>query len=335
MDAQRTAHLTNGQPPAEGKAHVHSHGVAVNMGGRLVAALVLTSLFVLGEFIAGLAGNSLALISDAGHNLTDALAVGFSLWAMSLAKKKPTPDKTFGYYRAGILAAAINAGTLILIAFFIFYEAVGRFLHPEPVEGGLLIIVAAIAVVLNGAIAFMLSAGSDDLNVRSTLVHMAGDALSALGVIVAGVGILLTDWHFLDPLVSVLIGLFILWSSWGIVREAANILMEGTPDGMNIGQLIADMSSIPGVSSVHDVHVWTIGHDRLALSAHVNTGNCTVMAASQCFASLNEMLDTKYGIVHSTLQAECAECDPNAEYCNFGLDSVTAHNHNYDHDHDV
>lgn len=334
MDAQRTAHLKDSQPAAQGKAHVHSHGVAVDMGGRLIAALVLTSLFVAAEFIAGLIGNSVALMSDAGHNLTDALAVGLSLWAMNLAKKKPSPDKTFGYYRAGILAAAVNASTLVLIALFIFYEAVSRFLHPEPVAGGLLIVVAAIAVVLNGAIALMLSTGAHDLNVRSTLVHMAGDALSAVGVVLAGVGILLTGWHVLDPLVSVLIGLFILWSSWGIVREAGNILMEGTPTGLNIGQLIADMNSVPGVNSVHDVHVWTVGHDRLALSAHVNTGNCTVMAASRCFAGLNEMLDTRYGIVHSTLQAECAECDPNADYCNFNLESAAAHNHIHEHDHD-
>ncbi len=265
--------------------------------------------------------------STAGHNLTDALAVGFSLWAISLAKKKPTPDKTFGYFRAGILAAALNAGTLVLIALFIFFEAVGRLLHPQPVEGGIIIVVAAVAVALNGAIAFMLSAGSDDLNVRSTFVHMAGDALSAVGVILAGIGILLTGWQFLDPLVSVLIGLFILWSSWGIVKEAINILMEGTPAGLNMGELISDMNSVQGVNTVHDVHVWTIGHDRLALSAHVNTGNCTVMAASQCFARLNEVLETKYDIVHSTLQAECVECDPNDKYCSFGAEGSPAHDH--------
>ncbi len=268
--------------------------------------------------------------------MTDALAVGFSLWAMSLAKKKPTPDKTFGYYRAGILAAALNAGTLVLIALFIFYEGVSRLVHPERVEGGIIIVVAAIAAVLNGAIAFMLSAGSNDLNVRSTFVHMAGDALSAVGVIIAGVGILLTGWQFLDPLSSLFIGLFILWSSWGIVRETVNILMEGTPAGLNMGQLIADMNSVEGVNTVHDVHVWTIGNDRFALSAHVNTGNCTVMAASQYFVRLNELLETKYDIVHSTLQAECAECDPNDQYCSFGADGVGSkmdHGHTHEHDH--
>jgi cobalt-zinc-cadmium efflux system protein len=292
------------------------------MRWRLIAALAITSLFVMGEFVAGLMGNSLALQSDAGHNLADALAIGFSLWAVTLEKRKPTPGKTFGYYRAGILAAAVNAGTLVLIALFIFYESIVRFLNPEPVAGGLLIVVAAIAVLVNGVIAFMLNPGSDDINIRSAFIHMLGDALSAFGVIVAGAAILLTGWYFLDPLVSVLIGLFILWSSWGIVREAVNILMEGTPEGLNMGRLITDMNAVPGVNSVHDVHVWTIGHDRLALSAHVDTGNCTVMAASQCFVRLNEMLETRYGIVHSTLQAECAECDPNSEYCNFSLDKV-------------
>lgn len=331
MDAKRTAHLQDKRPAASG----HAHGVAPNMGGRLVAALVLTSIFVVGEFIAGLASHSLALISDAGHNLTDALAVAFSLWAMSLAKKKPTPDKTFGYFRAGILAAALNAGTLVLIALFIFYEGVQRLLHPEPVEGGIIIVVAAVAVALNGALAFMLSAGSSDINVRSAFVHMAGDAVSAVGVIIAGIGILLTGWTVLDPLVSFLIALFILWSSWGIVKEAVNILMEGTPAGLNMAGLIADMDAVPGVTSVHDVHVWTIGHAKLALSAHVNTGNCTVMQASQVFASLNQVLEQKYDIVHSTLQAECAECDPNAEYCSFSLDGAQGRDHAHDHGDEV
>lgn len=328
MDAQQTAHLKD-KPLAGAGGHGHVHGAPTNMGGKLVAALVLTALFVVGEFVAGLVSHSLALISDAGHNLTDALAIGFSLWAINLANKKPTPEKTFGYYRAGILAAALNAGTLVLIALFIFYEGIGRLLHPVPVEGGVIIVVAAIAVALNGAIAFVLSAGSADLNVRSTFVHMAGDALSAVGVIIAGVGILLTGWQFLDPLVSFLIALFILWSSWGIVKEAVNILMEGTPAGLNMGQLIADMNSVAGVNTVHDVHVWTIGHDRQTLSAHINTGNCTVMAASQCFARLNQMLETKYDIVHSTLQAECVECNPNEQYCKLGETGAPSHDHDH------
>ncbi len=326
MDAQRTAYLKD-NPPAAGSGAAeseHSHGVMTNMGGKLVAALVLTSLFVVGEFVAGLAAHSLALIADAGHNLTDALAIGFSLWAISLAKRRPTPAKTFGYYRAGILAAALNSGTLILIALFIFYEGVSRLLQPEPVQGSIIIVVAAIAVVLNGAIALMLSAGAEDINVRSTFVHMAGDALSALGVIVAGAGILLTGWPFLDPLVSFLIGLFIMWSALGIVKEAVNVLMEGTPSGLNMGQLIADMNAVPGVNTVHDVHVWTIGHDKRALSAHVDTGNCTVAAASGCFAELTAMLATAYDITHSTLQAECSECRPDEEYCSLRVEGADA-----------
>ena len=282
------------------------------MGGRLLASLILTALFVVGEFVAGLFASSLALVSDAGHNLTDALAVGFSLYALYLARKKPTPDKTFGYYRAGILAAALNAGTLVLIALFIFYEAVHRFLNPEQVSAGIVVAVAAVALVLNSVIALLLRAGSGDLNVRAAFLHMMGDAISSVGVIVAGIIILLTGWVVVDPLISVLIGLFILWSSWGIIKEAVNILMEGTPSNLNMSTLIGDMNKVPGVTSVHDVHVWTIGHDRLALSAHVNTGNCTIFQASQVFTQLNKMLETDYNIVHSTLQAECEDCDPNS-----------------------
>lgn len=321
MDAKQTAHVGKSSQQKKG-GHSHSHAAPANMGGRLVVALVLTALFVVGEFIAGLFANSLALISDAGHNLSDALALGLSFGAMQLARRRPTPDKTFGFFRAGILAAALNAGTLVLIALFIFYEALQRFLQPQPVEGGIIIVVAAVAMLLNAAIALSLRAGSDDINVRSAFIHMLGDAISAFGVILAGIGILLTGWQVLDPLVSVLIGLFILWSSWGIVKEAANILMEGTPEGLNVRDLIADMNSVEGVQSVHDVHVWTIGHDKRALSAHVNTGNCSVMAASQVFDRLNQLLETRYDIVHSTLQPECLECDPNARYCSLSLDEV-------------
>jgi cobalt-zinc-cadmium efflux system protein len=190
-------------------------------------------------------------------------------------------------------------------------------INPEPVQGWIIIIVAAVAVVLNTGIALTLRAGSSDINIRSTFVHMMGDAISAFGVIIAGVAILLTGWQFLDPLVSFLIGLFILWSSWGIIKEAVNVLMEGTPPGVNLGDLIADMSKIEGVQSIHDLHVWTIGHDKLALSAHVNTGNCSVLRASELFIELNELLEVKYDIVHSTLQPECIDCDPNDRYCSF------------------
>lgn len=326
MDAQKTAHL-RGNSAGDKEGHVHSHGVATDMDGRLIVSLVLTLLFVVGEFIAGIFSHSLALVSDSGHNLSDALAVGFSLYALYLTKRKPDPDKTFGYYRAGILAAALNAGTLVLIAIFIFYEAIQRFLNPEPVAGGIVTLVALVALVLNTGIALALRAGSGDLNIKAAYIHMAGDAISSVGVILAGIIILLTGWTVVDPLVSILIGMFILWSSYGIIREAVNILMEGTPSQVNMGDLIEEMNSVPGVQSLHDVHVWTIGHDKLALSAHVVTGNCSVLRASEMFTELNEILETKYDIVHSTLQPECNECDPNAKYCSLHDGDHSGHDH--------
>lgn len=292
------------------------------MTGRLVVALTLTSFFVAGEFVAGLLSHSLALISDAGHNLTDALAVGFSLWAIRISRQTPTPGKTFGYRRAGVLAAALNAATLVLIALFIFYEGIRRLVQPEQVQGWPVVIVAVIAALLNAFIAFSLKAGAEDLNVRSAFVHMLGDAVSAVGVIIAGIGILLIGWQALDPLVSFVIALFILWSSWSILKEVVNILMEGTPVGLNLANVIADMTAVPSVESVHDVHVWTIGQDMLALSGHVKTSNCRVSEASQVIADVNRVLESKYHIVHSTLQPECDECDPNEQYCSLHVDKA-------------
>ncbi len=305
---------------SHGHAHEH-HRVPTGRDGRVGLvfrlSLIFTALFVLVEFGAGLWSNSLALISDAGHNLTDVLALAFSWFALVVARRSPNYNKTYGYHRAGILAASLNAATLILIAFYIFYEGVQRLLHPEPVAGLIVIIVASIALVLNLGIALALqSSAKDDLNVRSAFIHILGDALSSVGVIVAGLATLLTGWAIFDPVISMLIGLFIVWSSWGIVKEATNILLEGSPLGLDMVRLIRDLMLIEGVKSVHDLHVWTIGGNFRALSCHILTDNTSLQEANATIQAIKTMLVERYDIRHATLELECEKCDlPDEVYC--------------------
>ncbi len=308
------AHTDDGHNHPPGHNHVHLPAGGASL--RLKVGLVLTLLFVIAEFGTGLWSGSLALVSDAGHNLTDALALGFSLWALSITRRAPNYNKTYGYHRAGILAAVINASTLVVIALFIFFEAAQRLLNPVPVAGWTMAGVAAVALLLNATIAFSLhQTAHSDLNVRSAFIHMMGDALSSVGVMVAGVGIALTGWLALDPLISILIGLFIVWSSWGIIKEATNILMEASPPGLDMDKLLVDMSHETKVRQIHDLHVWTIGSDFAALSCHVQTDNCTLEEANATVQNLNQMLRDKYDIRHATLQVEYQGCGQQREFC--------------------
>ena len=324
------AHSRNSAHSHSGDSHNHSehiHGLHSNqlvndengVGWKLKLGLALTLLFVLIEFGAGWWSHSLALISDAGHNLTDALALGFSLWALNLARRAPNYNKTYGYHRAGILAAIFNATTLVVIALYIFYEAVGRLLQPEPVQGWTMAGVAAVALLINATIALSLQhSAHSDLNVRSAFIHMLGDALSSVGVILAGIAIALTGWLALDPLVSILIGLFILWSSWGVMKEATNILLEASPQNLDMDNLMADLKKQPNVRAVHDLHVWTIGSGFQVLSCHIMTNNCTMDEANSTVQNLNQMLESKYEIRHATLQLEYRGCQAKDSYCAMG-----------------
>lgn len=301
--------------------HSHDHHVVVDASGRVGlifrVSLILTALFVALEFGAGLWSNSLALISDAGHNLTDGLALAFSWFALVMARRSPNYSKTYGYHRAGILAATLNAVTLILIALYVFYEGIQRLLHPEPVEGQFVIVVASVGLALNSAIAFALSrASKEDLNVRSAFLHLVGDALASAGAILAGVLTLLTGQLYFDPLISILIGLFILWSSWGVMKEATNILLEGIPAGLDMVSLMRDLMAIPEVKSVHDLHVWTISGNFRALSCHVLTDITGLHEANALVHQIKEMLIDDYNIRHATIEIECHNCVlPDEIYC--------------------
>lgn len=276
---------------------------------RLLIALSITGLMTLVEVVGGLLSNSLALLSDAGHMFTDTLALGLSLFALNLAKRPADENRTFGYLRAEILAALINGMILILISGFICYEAYQRFIGPPEVHGGPMLVIAAIGLIANLAGISVLHAGSrENLNVRSAFLHMWGDTISSLGVIIAGIIILVAGWNIADPIISILIGMIILRGAIRLVWESVNILLEAVPKHLGTSLIIEEIKNISGLRDVHDVHVWTITSGVYALSAHLLIEDQMVSRTAEISEQVNEMLHRKFGIGHSTLQLECEEC---------------------------
>jgi cobalt-zinc-cadmium efflux system protein len=287
----------------------HTHTVPAPTGCYLVLGLVLTLAFVAAETVAGYFANSLALLSDAGHNFADALALLFSWYALRVSRRPADPQRTFGSYRAGILAALVNAVSLVVMALFIFWEAVQRLRSPEPVASGPMIVVAAVAVVLNATISVWLHGGAQqDLNVRSAYLHMLGDAVSALGVVVAGVLVVLTGATAADPVASLLIGGLILWSSWGILTEAVNVLMEAAPKHLDVTKLAESIEGSDGVLNVHDLHVWTVGSGFVACSCHIVVAEQCVRSGQQVQRAVADMLRERFGVAHTTIQVEVEAC---------------------------
>ena len=300
-------------------SHIHFTDLTKQTGRRMALSLVITLIFVFIEVAAGLFSNSLALLTDAAHNFTDVLALAFSWWALRLTSQPASHQRTYGYHRAGILAALVNSTTLVIIALGIFYEAYQRFIHPPEVQADVLIGVGVIAVLINVVTALLVRRGAEsDLNIRAAFLHLMGDVLATIGAVIAGVIIRFTNWNWLDPLVSILIGLLIVWSAWSILREAVDILMESTPTDIDMSALIRDINSVDGVRGVHDLHVWSITRNMRTLSAHVVTGDLTISEGASIETRVNEVLYHKYNVNHATLQLECDDCVPNMLYCAFG-----------------
>src|ERR1700745_1428218 len=259
------------EPVNLNRMHVHaSHGGGEKTSEVLRVSLFVTLAYIVLLVIAGLRSHSLALLSEAGHNLSDFLALLLSLVAVYLQARPPSATKTYGYHRAGVLAALINAASLVIISFLIFYEAFRRVQHPQPVHAGLMMWVAGAGVVMNGVIALLLLRSGGDINIRSALLHEVGDTLSTAAVIVGGWVILQTGQYWVDSVLSVGIGVLILWSGFGIVRETLNILLEGTPRGMKLEKIELAIRTVAGVNDVHDLHVWSIGSETHALSCHIS-----------------------------------------------------------------
>jgi cobalt-zinc-cadmium efflux system protein len=298
-------------------SHSHSHfgGAGSQTSSRLLLSLGLTALFVVFEAAAGILGNSLALLTDAAHNLTDVIALALSWQALRLAARPANANKTFGYHRAGILVALVNSTTLVVIALGIFYEAYRRFSAPPAVNPEILVGVGLVAFIINLVTAWMVKAGSEhDLNLRSAFVHLMGDVLSTVGAVAAGIVIYFTNWNWLDPLVSVFIGLLILWNAWGILRETVDILLESTPRDVDLTRMVGELTQLKGVLGVHDLHVWSITQGLRTMSAHILTEDISISAGKSIQADINELVAHRYNIAHATLQLECVGCHPDL-YC--------------------
>ncbi|HET7347768.1 MAG TPA: cation diffusion facilitator family transporter [Acidobacteriaceae bacterium] len=272
-------------------------------------SLIATIGYVLLTFFTGLRAHSLALMSEAGHNVSDALAVGLSFVAVWFQTRPATDTKTFGYQRAGVLAAFLNALMLIVIAGWIVWEAIQRFRQPAQVEPRLMMAVAAAGVLMNGAIATALWRCSHDVNIRSVFIHMLGDTLSTAAVIAGGIGILLTGRGWIDPTLSLAIAALILWSSLAIVRETLNILLEGTPRGLSLGEIRDTLEQIEGVEDVHDLHVWSLGSNSHALASHVTIADIPPSESNLILDRINGVLRERFRIFHTTLQFEHVVCE--------------------------
>jgi cobalt-zinc-cadmium efflux system protein len=271
--------------------------------------LVVTAAYIVLLVVAGIRAHSLALLSEAGHNLSDFFALLLSLTAVYLQSRPPSSTKTYGYHRAGVLAALVNAVSLVAVSGFIFYEAFRRLQNPEQVHAGVMIGVAAAGVLMNGVIALLLYRAGGDVNIRSALLHEIGDTLSTAAVIVGGWIIMATGRYWIDPVLSVAIGVLILWSGFGIVRETLNILLEGTPRGVRLEQVEAAMRQIDGVNDVHDLHVWNIGSETRALSCHISIADIPPSVSERILRDLKECLRHQFQIAHTTIQFENVDCE--------------------------
>lgn len=303
----------------------HRHGAEASSGSgsntrvshKLIISTILTLLFVGLELWAGFWANALALVGDALHNLTDSAALILALIVVFVERKPATRFKSFGYQRAGIIAAFVNAGALVGFTLYLLVEAWERLRNPEPVNTFWMIVVAGIGIVLNFGITLWLRRESrDDLNIRAAVVHLFGDTLSSAGVIVAALLIFWTGETIYDAIVSLLIAILIFWSAWGILKETVNLLLEGTPAGIDPEEVTRDIASEEGVFGVHHLHIWALAPSRPALSCHLMLGDVSVRRAGEILNRVNQMLSDRYGIGHTTIQFEHATACPDDDpYC--------------------
>ncbi len=293
----------------------HNHSADVK-SKRFVISLSLTGLIFFAEFFGGFWTGSLALLSDSAHVFMDAFALGLSYLALRAAALPANKKHTYGYHRMQVLAALINGATLLLIAVEILREAWGRFKNPSPVDAGPMLVIAVIGLIVNLIVAFVLREyDRDDLNTCFAFLHVLGDALASVGVIGVGVALLFVNWTWLDPLVSVLIALLVLVSSGRVLKESIHILAEGMPEGIALDEVSAAIRSVEGVENVHDLHVWTVAPDYIALSAHVQVENQKVSQTEQIINALKKILHDKFEIHHTTLQFECENCGQDNILC--------------------
>jgi len=283
---------------------------------KLLLIFVFTLTLMVVEFAGGLVSRSLALISDAGHMLTDSLAILLSYLALRWSRKPPSDRRTFGYHRIEIIIALVNGLFLLAISGYIFFEAVHRFFHPQEIRTGVLLTVAVIGFTGNlFGLLILRSETHENLNIRGAFVHILADTLSSVGVVVGGVIIALTGWNIVDSLIGIMIGGIVLRGAVDLIMESGEVLMEATPRDVDMEQLRKDVRELPGVKDFHDIHVWTIGSGRRALSGHLLTDNISTQESQRLIRAAREMLTERYGITHTTLEVECESClDTVCEY---------------------
>lgn len=308
---------------------VMSHDVDTARSRRLGIALVLNLAVVIAQVVVGLLAESIGLLSDAGHNLTDVAALGLSIYALRMTTRTPTDRRSFGWHRSTILAAQANAAMILVLSVAIVVEAVRRLGDPPEVDGLLVVVVALVGFVVNAGAAIVLredhghdhgaagAAPHGDLNIRSAMLHLISDAAASLGVAAAGGVILATGgWEWLDPAVSIGIAVAIAWHAWVLLASANAVLLEGTPEGIEPAVLTAAMAAVDGVETVHDLHVWSLSSERLALSAHVVVdGHPSLEQAQEVSGRVRRHLAEHFGIDHSTLELECETCEDRGPVC--------------------
>ena len=285
----------------------HSHTPAGKNKKRLAIVLALTTTYMVAEIVAGLLTQSLALLADAGHMLTDVAGIGLALIAINFAERPATPERTYGFYRVEILAAVINGVVLIGISLYILYEAYERFLNPPEVRSGPMLAVAAIGLLINLVGIYLLKAASEEsLNMKGAYYEVLSDMLTSVGVIIAAVVMLTTGWYYADPIISAGIGLFILPRTWLLLKDAVSVLLEGTPSDVNLTSLRESIAGVEGVASVHDLHVWSLTSGVNAMSVH------TVLADhalhDEVLTAVQRRVTLDFKIAHATVQVECQGC---------------------------
>lgn len=282
----------------------------------LAIAMGVTFGILVAEVVGGIITNSLALLSDAAHMFSDVAALGLSLLAIWFSGRSATLLRTYGFYRAEVLAALVNGATLVGVSLYIFKEAYDRFQNPPEVQSGLMLVVASIGLIANLISAWVLSRGDghkQNLNVRGALLHVIGDALGSVGAIAAGVIMMYTGWYYADPIISVIIGLLVLLSSWRLLRDTVHVLLEGTPSHIDVRNLKKNMLTVQGVKHVHDLHVWTVSSNFISMSGHVSIYEG--MDGQHILRELTHMLRDKFGLSHTTIQIEMEELHPPVEDC--------------------
>lgn len=281
---------------------------------RLILTFSITLLILIAEVLGGLLSNSLALLSDAGHVLTDAFALGLSMIAARIGKRPSDYRATYGYQRVGLLAAIINGLSLLSISLFIFLDSYHRFISPPPINIAVMLPIAISGLIGNLIMAFILGRGHHDLNIKSVWLHVLGDTLSSVGVIISGIIVYLTGWAYADPLAGVMIGLVIIFGGIRVVKEAAGIFLELVPKGFDVEDIAKRIAGLPEVMGIHDVHLWSVAHKRVSFSGHIWVHDQKLSELEPLRAKIEDLL-RELKISHILLQFECAECETNGLYC--------------------